>query len=270
MTAMHERLQLVRLFLGVESSTTQGTRTLNRGVTTGAAERALGVIDALELYCCFNMLVFDPDASVEDLLGNMAFMETHGEHPSNFGRVELYAGTPLLGRLLAEGRAIGDYTSWNYDQATPEMQRVFELTMEAFFDRNFSGHALANRLQSTRFDVEVARHFHPDRWQPEWLARAKDLNRRLAHSSAEGVRRTVARVRSGDRAQDAAFVESLSADLRTVEAAIEADALALEQAVHAALRVDCDHAPLKGIPVPRSAAEPVQHYATIDGCGVAE
>jgi hypothetical protein len=72
------------------------------------------------------------------------------------------------------------------------------------------------------------------------------------------------------RAQDAPFVQSLAADLRAAEAAIEADASALEQAVGAALGVGCDHAPPKGIPVPRSAAEPAQHYATIDGCGVAD
>jgi len=49
------------------------------------------------------------------------------------------------------------------------MERVFLLTMEAFHERNFSSRALANRLQSTRFDVEIARHFHPDDSAPSGL-----------------------------------------------------------------------------------------------------
>jgi anaerobic magnesium-protoporphyrin IX monomethyl ester cyclase len=251
-STMRERVGLVRLFLGVESSTQQGCRTLGRGMRVGEAERALGVLDGLGLYVCFNMLVFDPDASIEGLLDNMDFMQTHGEHPSNFGRVELYAGTPLLGRLQAEGRARGDYLAWTYDQGTPEMERVFQLAMAAFYERNFSAYALANRLQSTRFDVEVARFFHPASFRPSWLEAAKDLNRRLARNSAAGVRQIVAHVRSGaPHAQDESFVAKLAADLRLCESRIGADATALELEVQRTLGLCCDHSPLKDVPVQR-------------------
>jgi anaerobic magnesium-protoporphyrin IX monomethyl ester cyclase len=250
---MRERLGLLRMFLGVESSTHQGCQTLGRGMRVGEAERALGVIESYGLYVCFNMLVFDPDAAVEGLLANMSFMEAHGEHPSNFGRVELYAGTPLLERLLAEGRAQGDYLAWNYDQATPQMQRIFELSIEAFYDRNFAGRALANRLQSTRFDVEVARHFHPGAFRPEWLEAAKSLNRRLARDSAEGVRRIVAHVANGAPTNaDEDFVRALSGALRRTEARIDADATSLESEVQGAIGARCDHGPIKGIPIARS------------------
>ena len=251
---MRDRLGLLRMFLGVESSTHQGCQTLGRGVRASEAERALGVIDAHGLYVCFNMLVFDPDAAIEGLLANMAFMEAHGEHPANFGRVELYAGTPLLERLLAEGRAQGDYLAWNYDQATHEMQRVFELSLQAFYERNFSGRALANRLQSTRFDVEVARHFHPDRFCSEWLARAKGLNRRLAHDSAQGIRQIVARVVGGaGLSGDEDFVRALAADLRRTEEEIAADATALEAEVQRTIGARCDHGPVKNVPIARNA-----------------
>lgn len=268
--AMQQRLQLVRLFLGVESSTQQGCTTLNRGVTASTATRALHTLEELGLYVCFNMLVFDPDASVDALLANMAFMEQHGEHPSNFGRVELYAGTPLLERMLGEGRAEGDYLGWSYDQATPEMQRIFELAMFAFHERNFSGRALANRLQSTRFDVEVARHFHPGVFQPAWLEQAKGLSRTLASDSARGVREIAAHVRAhADRRGDRAFIEALAGRLRACEADIDAQAWALERAVYQAVGASCDHAPVKGIPVVRRLGDEPQRRETIAGCGVA-
>jgi hypothetical protein len=269
-TAMRDRIGLLRLFLGVESSTTQGCATLNRGVAASQAVRALRMIEGLGLYVCFNMLVFDPDATTDALLENMAFIENNGEHPSNFGRVELYAGTPLLARLQAENRASGDYLGWSYDQGTPEMQRVFELTMEAFHERNFSGRALANRLQSTRFDAEVARKFHPELYQAKWIDTAKGLSRRLASDSARGVRRIVQYVRSGaSGAPDDAFVEELSAELRACEQQIETDALQMEQEVVRTVGASCDHAPVKGIPVARVPGAASRHREMVAGCGVA-
>ncbi len=268
--AMKERLQLIRLFLGVESTTQQGCTTLRRGVAASASSEALRTLEALDLYVCFNMLVFDPDASVEGLLDNLAFMERHGQHPSNFGRVELYAGTPLLERMQAEGRAQGDYLGWSYDQATPEMQRVFELSMRAFYERNFSGRALANRLQSTRFDVEIARHFHPDVFRPAWLQAARELSRRLAADSARGVREIVAHVRGHEsRDGDDDLVGQLSARLRHCESEIDRQATSLEREVSQAVGATCDHAPVKGIPVVRRPGDEPRIRETVAGCGVA-
>jgi anaerobic magnesium-protoporphyrin IX monomethyl ester cyclase len=270
-SAMRQHLQLVRLFLGVESSTQQGCDTLNRGVREGEANRALRVLESLDLYVCFNMLVFDPDASIDALLQNMAFMKANGQHSSNFGRVELYAGTPLLARLQREQRAVGDYLAWDYNQATEPMQRVFELSMEAFRERNFSGRALANRLQSTRFDAEIARHFHADRFRPEWLQRAKELSQRLTDSSAQGVRRIVAYVQDGAESNldERRFVQQVSGELRECEAAIEALAFQLEHEVCREVGAACDHAPIKGIPIPRDAAALPRLQASVAGCGVA-
>lgn len=252
---MRERVGLLRLFLGVETSTQQGCRTLGRGVRAGEAERALAVLESQGLYVCFNMLVFDPDASIEALLANMDFMQAHGEHPSNFGRVELYAGTPLLGRLLNEGRARGDYLAHTYAQATVEMERIFQLAMAAFYARNFSGYALANRLQSTRFDVEVARFFHPERFQSQWLEAAKQLNRQLSSNSAAGVRRIVGHVTAGASvAKDEAFVAALAVELRQCETVIDAKATALENEVKSVLGLNCDHSPHKQIPIERRPA----------------
>lgn len=250
---MRERLSLVRLFLGVESSTQQGIATLGRGVKAERATDALRLLEQLGVYTCFNMLVFDPDATVDSLLDNMAFIERHGRHPSNFGRVELYAGTPLLSRLHKEDRVRGDYVTWDYDQATPEMERVFALTMKVFHDRNFAGHAIANRLQSTRFDAEIARWFHPEVFEQAWLDEAVSLTAELAKSSADGVRRIVEHVRGGDGA-DAELVAALIAELRGFEAGLNRRATRLEQEIQRVVGAKCTHAPRRAIPVPRDWA----------------
>jgi len=132
-------------------------------------------VRALDLYTCFNMLIFDPDTTIESLETNIAFMRFAAEYPSNFGRVELYAGTPLLERMLAEGRCRGDYMQGDYALASEEVERVFRMAMGAFHARNFGPDALSNRIMGTRFDIEVARHFHPRLFSPAWLAEGKDL-----------------------------------------------------------------------------------------------
>ena len=141
---------------------------------------------------------------------------------------------------------MGDVLGWSYEQATAEMQQVFEWTMQAFYERNFSGHALANRLQSTRFDVEIARHFHRELFAQQWLQRAKALSMRLASSSAAAVREISERVREGcgRRGSDEEFVAAISAELRTQEAEIDKMASALEREVSTAVGARCDHAPI--------------------------
>ena len=106
------------------------------------------------------MLIFDPDTTIGSIETNIAFMREASEFPFNFGRVELYAGTPLLARMQTEKRCRGDYMQWDYDLASRDVERVFSLSMRCFHRRNFGDAALANDLRGTRFDVAVARHFH--------------------------------------------------------------------------------------------------------------
>src|SRR5262249_49896791 len=149
--------------------------------------RAIALMRELDLYACFNMLLFDPDTTLESIETNLAFIREAADFPFNFGRVELYAGTPLLGRMQLEKRAWGDYLQWDYALASPEVEQIFSLAMACFRERNFGGGALANRIMGTRFDVEVARHFHPERFSADWLDEGRALTRALALDSVEAL-----------------------------------------------------------------------------------
>ncbi len=240
---MRDRLGLVRSFLGVENASAQGLRTLRRGVRREENQRAMGTLRDLGVYCCFNLLLFEPDTTLETLEENLAFLEEHADVPCNFGRVELYAGTPLLARMRAESRCRGDYMAWDYALAEEPAQRVFELAMRCFPARNFEAGALANRLMGTRFDVETARHFHADVYDPRWLEHARGLSRRLGRDSVEGTRALVRTVRQGDAAgaQDD-LAAALSLRLRAVEREVEAGAASLEGEIRRAVGAGCRHA----------------------------
>jgi radical SAM superfamily enzyme YgiQ (UPF0313 family) len=233
---LRERLQCIRVYIGIETDADQGLETLNRWSGTKQNRTAIKVVRELDLYTCFNMLLFDPDTTLESLSTNIAFMRFAAEYPSNFGRVELYAGTPLLHRMLAEGRCRGDWLQWDYSLANPEVERVFEMAMDAFHQRNFGEDALNNRIMGTRFDLEVCRHFHPDIFRPEWLTQGKELCRSLALDSADALAAIVDRVQSGaPRREDRAFIAELAPRLRAKEQVIGREARDLARRLHQAI-----------------------------------
>jgi radical SAM superfamily enzyme YgiQ (UPF0313 family) len=227
---LRHRLNAIRVYIGVESDADQGLDTLRRWASSRQNHHAIDVVRRLGLYTCFNMLLFDPDTTIESVETNIAFLRSAADCPFNFGRVELYAGTPLLARMLAEGRCTGDYMQYDYQLASPEMERVFELSMACFHERNFGDGALANRLMATRFDLEVVRHFHPDLFRREWHEEGIELSRTLAYDTADGLEAVVSHVRSG-ATDDAALVSAVSSRLRATERVVRERARALAASI---------------------------------------
>jgi hypothetical protein len=163
-------------------------------------------------------------------------MERWAEYPFNFGRTELYAGTPLLRRMQDEQRARGDWLQWDYPMKDERVERIFQLTARAFHDRNFRPDALANTIMSTRFDVEVVRRFHPEVFRHAWRMEAKAISRELGHDSLRGLRRIIDRTGAGAAVSgDRAFCNELMVQLRDTEARLVARAWALAAELHAAV-----------------------------------
>ncbi len=238
--ALKDRLGLIRIFLGVETDAHQGLRTLHRGVRSSHNEAAIRILEEAEVFFCFNMLVFDPDTTMETLEENLQFMERHVHHPHNFGRVELYAGTPLLTRMHEEGRTSNDYLGYDYRLDNADIQQVYNMARRCFHARNFAAGALANRLQATRFDVESARHFHPELYDSHWLERSRTLNRRLAHDSIHHLRKICDFVKSGQTGFQR-FTGETAAALREEESRIAAAATELEKEIRTATGGSCHH-----------------------------
>jgi hypothetical protein len=235
-TVLRERLKAIRVYVGIETDSEQGLKTLRRWARPKQNHRAIDVVRQLDLYCCFNMLAFDPDTTLESLDINLEFMRHACDFPFNFGRVELYAGTPLLARMQAEARARGDYLQWDYDLHDPDIERVFSIAMGAFRERNFGADALNNRIMGTRFDMEVCRHFHPVRHDPRWRAEGIALTRALGEDSVRALGCIVEHVRtSAPGPRDARLVAELSSAMRAAEARIGEGAADLAARVTRAL-----------------------------------
>jgi len=218
---LRDRLQAIRVYVGIETDSEQGLQTLRRWSRPRQNHRAIDVVRQLDLYCCFNMLTFDPDTTLESLLVNIDFMRHACDFPFNFGRVELYAGTPLLARMQAEQRVRGDYLQWDYDLHDPAVTRVFRIAMAAFYERNFGPQALNNRIMATRFDIEVGRHFHPERYDRRWREEGIALTSQLGSDSVTALAAIVEHVRTEPEGpHDAKLAAELAHAMRRTETQI--------------------------------------------------
>jgi radical SAM superfamily enzyme YgiQ (UPF0313 family) len=195
---MLKDMGVIRAYVGIETNSDEGIVSLNRRISSEDNRRALRILDELDVYCSFNVLIFDPEATLDGVQANLDFMEEMADRPFNFCRAEVYAGTPLRHRLEAEGRLQGDYFAWNYEMRHPRVELLFRIASTAFAARNFKPDGVHNLNMGIRFDNEVLRFFHPAAWDPAWQARLRELSRDIGRHSVERMRSALAFVRSVD------------------------------------------------------------------------
>jgi len=155
-------LGLFRVFLGVENASENGLRNLNRKNTVAQILNALEILNRFDVHVAFNLLMFEPDTSLDELLINLRFMERHNENPFNFCRAEAYPGTGLECKLLREGRLLGDAFGYDYRLKDPRAEAFHQIANYAFFDRNFSDFGLHYFNMQVDFYFQLMRRFHPE------------------------------------------------------------------------------------------------------------
>ena len=157
-----DELGLFRVFLGVENASVRGLRNLNRKCTLDHILNALEVLNDFDVHIAYNLLMFEPDTQLEDILTNLRFMERHIENPFNFCRAEVYAGTGLEAKLRAENRLLGDYFGFDYRIKDPRSEAFHQIANYAFFDRNFDDMGLHYLNMQVDFLFQVLRRFRPE------------------------------------------------------------------------------------------------------------
>jgi len=154
-------LGLFRVFLGVENASNRGLKNLNRVQTIDQTLNALTVLNDFDIHVAYNFLMFEPDATMEDILLNIRFMERHLDNPFNFCRAEAYAGTGLETKLTAENRLMGNYFGFDYRLKDVKCELFHQIANYAFFDRNFSDYGLHYFNMQVDFYFQLLRRFYP-------------------------------------------------------------------------------------------------------------
>ena len=160
--AVLDDLRIFRVFLGVENASEEGLRNLNRKSSREEIENALRVLNDFDVHVAYNLLMFEPDATMDHLLINLRFMERHIDNPFNFCRAEAYAATGLEKKLRDDGILVGDYFGFDYRIKDPRVETFHKIANYAFFDRNFNDFGLHYFNMEVDFSFQLLRRFHPE------------------------------------------------------------------------------------------------------------
>ena len=157
-----DQLGLFRVFLGVENASEIGLRHLNRKSSVAEILNALDILNDFGVHIAYNLLMFEPDTTLDDILVNLRFMERNIENPFNFCRAEAYPGTGLETKLVSEGRLLGDHFGFDYRIQDARSEAFHQIANYAFFDRNFSDYGLHYFNMQVDFYFQLLRRFHPE------------------------------------------------------------------------------------------------------------
>lgn len=157
-----DELGLFRVFLGVENTSENGLRNLNRKQTVAQILNALRILNDFEIHVAYNLLMFEPDTTLVEILVNLRFMGRYTENPFNFCRAEAYPGTGLEAKLRHEGRLLGGAFGYDYRLKDPRSEAFHQIANYAFFDRNFSDYGLHYFNMQVDFSFQLLRRFWPE------------------------------------------------------------------------------------------------------------
>jgi anaerobic magnesium-protoporphyrin IX monomethyl ester cyclase len=155
-----KEMGLVRIFMGIESATEMGLLTLDRHQTVGQSIRALDICGELDVSAQFTIMTFNPDANLNTLRADLVFMRSFAGNPLNFCRAEIYEGTPLEKRMVALGRARGDYRAREYSMYDPVADLACTISLDLFYDRCWGDGSLMQKTIGLDHMIAVRKRFH--------------------------------------------------------------------------------------------------------------
>ncbi len=248
---------LLRIYIGIEAGSSQGLKTLGRGVDIAANQRALEFLRRRDVYACFNMLIFDPQTSIASLRDSLAFLRANADVPMNFCRTEIYPGTPLHKKLSREGRLIGDVFGWDYEIADPAAERAFRVFASAFLDRNFRCDGLMNSNLSLGYYLHLLKQFYPRSFTSSLRRRAIATIERV-NRDAVGRMQDIVDFCTSQRSEDgeafAEYVQLTTEEVTRANQALEAEVAEASYAILQAARGVSRPRPMKRWGVAAAAA----------------
>ena len=185
-------LGVIRLYVGVENASEAGAAHLGRADQRRAVSAALEACRQAGIFVCYNLLLFEPDATLGDLRENLRFMREHADHPVNFCRAEPYHGTALHQDTAARQQLGGSYLGWNYRIEDDRTELCFRICAAAFRERNFAPQGVANRTMGLGYAAKVVEHFHGPSAETDALwRRSQQLTREITLETAAFLERAV-------------------------------------------------------------------------------
>ncbi|MHB0998413.1 MAG: B12-binding domain-containing radical SAM protein [Armatimonadota bacterium] len=149
------------LFIGVENHADSASDYLGRNERQTHREQALSLLKEADLLSNYNMLLFNPYSTPQDISCNLDFIAENLEIPFNFCRVEVYAGTPLEAEMSEKGKLAGSYLSWDYTIDDPRIERMLRWSTGILGKRQFEYRGLMNQNITLGYYADIITYFFP-------------------------------------------------------------------------------------------------------------
>src|SRR5690349_8573418 len=120
---------LYLVYMGLESGTDEGLKTLHKQITVEQNIRAVATLKGLGLLFDFGFMLLDPSSTFESVRVNVAFLREivgDGSAAAVFCRMIPYDGTPIKDELAAAGRLRGDVCNPDYDFLDPRLSDFYD------------------------------------------------------------------------------------------------------------------------------------------------
>ncbi len=181
------RLGVIRMYVGIENASPKGAVHLNRRTDVSTMGAALDACADAGIFACYNLLIFEPESTLDDVAQNIAFMRAHASTPVNFCRAEPYLGTPMQRRLQAAGKLRGGFLGWDYRIEDDRAELLFRMAASAFREHNFASDGVANRYMSLGYSAKVLDFFYKDDTgrKANLMERAQEITRSITLDTSE-------------------------------------------------------------------------------------
>ena len=157
-----KRIGLVRVFLGIESSSDAVISSFNRRQHINDSIKALKICEDLGISVQFNLMVLNPSATFETMRNDIKFLKNHISYPFNFYRTEIYAGTPLEQMMMEEGRVWGNYLARSYTMPNERLNFFNLIFIKVFYKRCWNQNSIMLKSTGLEHWAAMLNHHYKD------------------------------------------------------------------------------------------------------------
>ncbi len=168
-------LGTVGIFLGVENASDSGLRALGRGSTRDDIHTSLEILERHDVALTFNLLIFHPRATLNEINENIYFMNNNLDKAFDFGRAEIVAGSPLEKLVKRKGLLRGKWPQWDYCIEDPAVEKMFRINALTFYRENSSYPELSHQLIALSYRAQLLKRFYPGKKSQKLRTETRDL-----------------------------------------------------------------------------------------------
>ncbi len=176
-----DEIGTVGVFLGVENASNNGLKALARSSNRDEIDHSLQLLEDFDMAVTFNLLIFHPRTTLEEINENIYFMNKNAHMAFDFGRAEIVAGSPLEKLVRHRGLLKGTWPQWDYQIEDDAVEKMFRIIALTFYQENSPYTDLSHKLIAISYRSQLLQRFYPGKkskqLKKESMKLIKDSNR---------------------------------------------------------------------------------------------